>query len=361
MEKIYIKGFVTKGEGNTYKVLASTASIDRQGDSIDQSGWDLTNYKSNPVMLWAHNYSELPVAKSTAIGVTSLGLESEFEFAPMEANPKAQQIKSLYDNGFLNAVSVGFMPKQRNGNSITKAELLEISFVPVPANQDALRLAYKSIEGNVELKEEEKAEIKSWLEKGDIKEIKGAVSDELDEEQMFEQKWANWCLVSDVMSAFWSAYFDETAPVESFGSLLAETIGLLGELTDSSSDENDDNAYEQLSVKKTMGADAIKSFMDAMAEKSGKTLSAKTLDSIEKAIIGMKDVSTVLEELKTASAGDQDGNGEDKESDNIDEKHLILDEDDLKSIRFALVSHDKTHELALSIVNEKMREMGIKK
>lgn len=358
MEKIYIKGFVTKGDNGTYKVLASTASIDRQGDSIDQSGWDLANYKKNPVMLWAHNYSELPVAKAIAIGVTSLGLESEFEFAPMEANPKAQQIKSLYDLGYLNAVSVGFMPKQRNGNSITKAELLEISFVPVPANQDALRLAYKSIDENADLKTEDKGEIKAWLEKGEVAEIKGDVADQVDLEEMADQKWANWCSMSDIISALWTVYFDDATPVDAFPSLLTETIGLLQDLAGT---PDDDNSYSELSVKNAVGVNA-KSFMDAMALKSGKTLSSKTLETIEKALSSMKDASTVLEELKTASSDNQDGNGAGAEEEPEDEsKHLILNEDDLKAIRGALVSNDKTHELALSIVNEKMREMGIAK
>lgn len=141
MDKIYIKGVVTKIADDTYEVIASTNSIDRQGDSIDQSGWQLDNYMRNPVMLWAHNYDELPVAKALEVSTASGQLRATFVFASAEANPKAAQIKKLYEDGFLNATSVGFIPLTRSGNIITSAELLEISFVPVPANQDALRLA----------------------------------------------------------------------------------------------------------------------------------------------------------------------------------------------------------------------------
>ena len=160
MKKIYLKAFVQrKGESNDYQVIASTNSIDRQGDSIDQSGWQLANYLKNPVMLWAHNYDELPVAKALQIDVVNDQLIATFQFASAEANPKAAQIKQLYDEGFLNAVSVGFIPLKRSGNIIIEQELLEISFVPVPANQDALALAMtKGLDVSL---------VKAELEKGD--------------------------------------------------------------------------------------------------------------------------------------------------------------------------------------------------
>ena len=66
-----------------------------------------------------------------------------FTFAPTEF---AQSIKALVDGGFQNASSVGFIPMERQGNTITKAQLLEVSLVPVPANQQALMLAAKSFE-----------------------------------------------------------------------------------------------------------------------------------------------------------------------------------------------------------------------
>jgi HK97 family phage prohead protease len=146
MDKIFIKAYIQKAGEKTYKFLASTNAVDRQGDSVDQSGWELKNFMNNPVFLWAHRYDELPLGKATMISVTANGLEAEMVFADEEGNPKAQQVKKLVDDGILNAVSVGFIPKERNGNIITRAELLEISIVPVPANQEALALAYKDMD-----------------------------------------------------------------------------------------------------------------------------------------------------------------------------------------------------------------------
>lgn len=147
MNKIFLKAHIEKSaDDKSYRFLASTSSIDRQGDSIDQSGWDLKNFMRNPVILWAHRYDELPLGKVVTLEVTQDGLVAEVVFADNEANPKATQVKSLIDQGVLNAVSVGFIPKERNGNIITRSELLEISIVPVPANQDALTMAFKSMD-----------------------------------------------------------------------------------------------------------------------------------------------------------------------------------------------------------------------
>jgi HK97 family phage prohead protease len=180
MNKTYIKAYIEKSaDKKTYKFLASTSSVDRQGDSIDQSGWELENYKKNPVGLWAHKYDELPIAKIENIQVTELGLEAEFVFADHQ---KAQDIKNLVDTGVLNAVSVGFIGKERNGNVITRAELLEISIVPVPANQDAILLSKeisdtikKDIEDVLAVPPEEEDEEEEEVEEVVVEEKSGRV------------------------------------------------------------------------------------------------------------------------------------------------------------------------------------------
>lgn len=372
MQKQFIIGLVSKASEGKYKVLASTNAVDRQGDSIDQSGWDLTNFKLNPVMPWAHDYSALPVGKATSVQVTKLGLEAEFEFAPAEGNPMAQQVKVLYDQGYLNAVSVGFIPKTRQGNIIKSAELLEISFVPVPANQEALRLSCKSIDGNNDLDESMKSILKQLLEKG-------AIAEELNAEEAFEAKYKNWCEMSDILSAFWAVYFDEATPVEDFKTLLDEAIVLLqalpveapaetadegGETATETTDDEGDHEMRGL-VAKAMTPENAKRFVAFMA-KSGRTLSKKTLDAMSSAINSMKDATTVLEELTAASSDDQDGNGSDtsavegKATDAPTEQPILLSAEDFATVRQTLVANDKTNELALSIVNNHLKKLGVK-
>jgi len=131
----------------------STAAVDRDRDTIDPQGWDLKNFKKNPVVLWAHNYHEPPVARSIQhkiVEVKAAGpdksskLISTAEFMPQEMNEKSHMVHQMLKGGFLNATSVGFQPKEwvfneeRKGVDFSKQELLEYSIVPVPSNPEAL-------------------------------------------------------------------------------------------------------------------------------------------------------------------------------------------------------------------------------
>ena len=124
-----------------FEVIASTDVFDREGESINPEGWELENYKKNPVILWSHDVNALPIGKATSVHVEDGKLIIEGEFASKEANPMAHQVRLLVEAGIQRAVSVGFIPLDRDGDTITKQELLELSFVPVPANPEALALA----------------------------------------------------------------------------------------------------------------------------------------------------------------------------------------------------------------------------
>lgn len=128
-------------DGGTFECIISTADIDRQGESIQQDGWDLSFYLQNPIVLWAHDYSALPIGVCESVSVVDGKLVAKGRFAPESANPFAQQVRRLYDAGIVRATSVGFIVKKATGNIITEAQLLEFSFVPVPANPYALSLS----------------------------------------------------------------------------------------------------------------------------------------------------------------------------------------------------------------------------
>ena len=129
-------------DSGTFEVIISTADEDRQGEVINHSGWDFTNYKNNPVVLWGHNYYDLPIGVTDEIFTNDKGQTiAKGRFAPEDANPFAQQVRKLYDAKIVKTTSVGFIAREMEGNVITKAELLEFSFVPVPANPMALSLA----------------------------------------------------------------------------------------------------------------------------------------------------------------------------------------------------------------------------
>lgn len=136
----------TKGAKNedvgTFEVIITTEDVDRVGEMIKADAWELDRYMLNPIVLWAHNYSELPVGIALSLEKVDGGkLLAKGKFA---GHSKAQEVRALYDAGIMRATSVGFIPKEMEGNIITKAELLEFSFVPVPCNPYALSTLQKS-------------------------------------------------------------------------------------------------------------------------------------------------------------------------------------------------------------------------
>lgn len=124
--------------------VISTAGVDRDNDTIDSKGWKTENYMKNPVVMWAHDYAGLPVAKATSLKLTDQGLAADIEFPAPGTYPFADTVHDMLKAGFLSATSVGFRPSkfeqnsERKGFDYSEQELLEFSIVPVPSNPEAL-------------------------------------------------------------------------------------------------------------------------------------------------------------------------------------------------------------------------------
>lgn len=105
-----------------------------------------------------------------------------------KSNPLGVLLADLYDEGMVKSVSVGFIPKQRqedNRRIITSAELLELSFVAVPCNPNALsldqkQLMQKGIEAGI--LQEEKSELEAFKAEilGEVAEVKNLLKALLD-------------------------------------------------------------------------------------------------------------------------------------------------------------------------------------
>jgi len=149
-----------RGEGNgaleNQPVLDFTASdetLDRYDEIISASGWQLANYRRNPVFQNAHQYGDVifTLGKALLTEIRDGRLFQRIEFAT-DVNPMARIAYGLYRGKFLNAVSVGFIPvKWENGSAekgfrrkYLEQELLEVSAVGIPANPNALALGLKS-------------------------------------------------------------------------------------------------------------------------------------------------------------------------------------------------------------------------
>ena len=143
------------GDLRALRFTISTESVDREQDRIALAGWDLANFKRNPVVLWGHDASRLPIGRALDLRIEDGGLKATVEFIP-EDTPEgglfAESVFRLARQGFIAATSVGFRPikweytndQSRGaddwfpGIDFEEQELVELSVVTVPANPEAL-------------------------------------------------------------------------------------------------------------------------------------------------------------------------------------------------------------------------------
>ena len=123
--------------------VASDGLIDREGDIIEPSAWNLDAYRSNPVICDSHDYRKLPIARAMDIAVVGQRLIGRAEFPPAGLNEASDRVYGMVKAGFLNATSVGFRSREPRRNAHGgwthhDVELLEVSLVSVPANPRAL-------------------------------------------------------------------------------------------------------------------------------------------------------------------------------------------------------------------------------
>lgn len=121
--------------------LANAAVEDRVGDIIPEEAYKkggLDNYRKNPILLFNHDYGE-PIGKTTGIEVSASGLA-----ITATISEAAGRIYKLIKDGVLKSFSIGFMVTDASYDSATDIfvikdlELLEVSVVSVPANQDSI-------------------------------------------------------------------------------------------------------------------------------------------------------------------------------------------------------------------------------
>lgn len=129
------------------RMLLSDQLPDRGSDIVHQDGWDLSNFKSNPVVLFGHDYGSFSCARDQEVVVEGRQLIGNPGFFRDDISAFSDAVYKQLRVGLLNACSVGFRPlewtydEERNGYDVLKAELYEYSIVPIPANPRALLIA----------------------------------------------------------------------------------------------------------------------------------------------------------------------------------------------------------------------------
>lgn len=129
--------------------VLSDATVDSYGDVVEPTGWDLRQFKRNPIALFGHS-SSFPIGKWADVRVEDGKLKGRLELAKAGTSYRLDELRKLVEQGILRAVSVGFRPikseplnpeKPYGPQRYLKQELVETSLVSVPANPAALAVA----------------------------------------------------------------------------------------------------------------------------------------------------------------------------------------------------------------------------
>ena len=127
IDSIFIEGY------------ASTNDVDRAGDVVPASVWEegMKNYLKNPIILSQHDHDD-PIGKMVEHKLDSKGLWIKARISA------AAEVFNLVKDGVLSAFSIGFRVLDAEYNAATELfvikelELLEISVVSIPCNQNTL-------------------------------------------------------------------------------------------------------------------------------------------------------------------------------------------------------------------------------
>jgi HK97 family phage prohead protease len=134
---------------NPFEFVLSDESVDRMGDVIRADGWQISEFKNNPIALFGHDHDKV-IGVWRKVRVVGKKLMGTLKLAEPGTSELVDTTRSLIEQGVLKAVSVGFRPleaKPRSaeepwkGMDYIKSALHEVSVVAVPANSNALAVA----------------------------------------------------------------------------------------------------------------------------------------------------------------------------------------------------------------------------
>lgn len=148
VRRTYVAGKVREVAADTFEYVLSDATPDRMGDVIEQDGWQLANFKKNPIALFGHSTNFI-VGNWQKVHVVDGELRGELKLLPPTSD-RMREVDAAVQAGVLRAVSVGFRPIKHepldpdepfDGTRFLQQELVEASLVAVGANPNALQIA----------------------------------------------------------------------------------------------------------------------------------------------------------------------------------------------------------------------------
>ena len=206
-----VKAAESDNPNGEFEVILSAPTLDRDGEVIDAKAFE---------PLPDHITFDIDHGLSTATTVGSgqpyydgdlLKVKGTFASTAL-----AQEVRTLVAEGHIRTTSVAFMDAKKQKKDgithITRAEILNGSFVPVPSNREAAVLIAKSIQSR---KPETKSVIGSFEERRDL--LQDAVRAEFSE--------ADWCWIR--------ATFEDNVIVDVAGMDGERTVRVSYTITDS--------------------------------------------------------------------------------------------------------------------------------
>ena len=125
--------------------IISDESVNCYGKVILTDGIDTSQFERNPVMLYMHERKNGVVGRWDNVRKEEKKLLADAVFD--DTTPLGAQVKNQVEKGFLRSASGNFKiieEKTINGvETVTKCELLEVSIVDIPGNNNALKLYRK--------------------------------------------------------------------------------------------------------------------------------------------------------------------------------------------------------------------------
>ena len=143
----YLQGQISKDfdpDSRVISGMASTSAEDREGDTIEPTAF--ADSLGGRLKLLFNHKQDVPIGKIVRAEIKETGLWIEAKLA--SGTEKANEVWSLIEQGILDSFSVGFIPtaweliSPKSGDygpkRFTKADLLEVSVVTIPANPNAV-------------------------------------------------------------------------------------------------------------------------------------------------------------------------------------------------------------------------------
>lgn len=127
-------------------IILSTEQVNRDGYRVITEGMKLENFKANPVIIYYHQLGKMPIGRWENIRKENGRLLAEPVFD--EKDPLALEVKRKYDEKFIHAASIGFLPLGYSEKpedlqpgqkyaTVTESDVFEASFCSIPVNPGA--------------------------------------------------------------------------------------------------------------------------------------------------------------------------------------------------------------------------------